>query len=245
MNDASGRTATLAIETSNPSLGAGAVAIGARRADGRLETLAVETLAPKSRHDEALAPAIDAAARRAGLSARDFGRIAVSIGPGGFTGLRVATATAKMIAEVAGAACVPVPTALVAASAILEQDGSIPSVAVVLASKRDTAWIAAIRRDASARVRWEASRNGRVMTAETFGALLTSESIGVVVADEHLPEGFREAAITSGVAMAPLRLGVETCLAVSWELPSVDPLELAPLYPREPEAVSKWREMHP
>ncbi|MFO0875018.1 MAG: tRNA (adenosine(37)-N6)-threonylcarbamoyltransferase complex dimerization subunit type 1 TsaB [Phycisphaerales bacterium] len=64
-----------------------------------------------------LAVIVDRAVRRAGLSPRDLRAVAVSIGPGGFTGLRVAIATAKMLSEALGATVVAVPSALVAAAA--------------------------------------------------------------------------------------------------------------------------------
>ena len=105
---------TLAIETSNPANGPGEVAIGARAAEGT-SVLAIEQVTPRGRHDDALMPAIDAALKRAGATPRDLKRVAVSVGPGGFTGLRIAVATAKVIAEATGAHVAPVRSAHVAA----------------------------------------------------------------------------------------------------------------------------------
>lgn len=50
------------------------------------------------RHVELLVPSIEAVARLAGVGMQQIGRIAVDIGPGLFTGLRVGVATAKALA---------------------------------------------------------------------------------------------------------------------------------------------------
>jgi tRNA threonylcarbamoyladenosine biosynthesis protein TsaB len=50
------------------------------------------------RHGELLAPAIETLTRMAGIGMQQIGRVAVDIGPGLFTGLRVGVATAKALA---------------------------------------------------------------------------------------------------------------------------------------------------
>lgn len=59
-------------------------------------------------HAEALMPMVDAAMREAGLAARELGAVAVSTGPGGFTGIRVGLAAAHGIALAANARLVGV-----------------------------------------------------------------------------------------------------------------------------------------
>ncbi|GAA0603637.1 tRNA (adenosine(37)-N6)-threonylcarbamoyltransferase complex dimerization subunit type 1 TsaB [Kribbella sandramycini] len=54
------------------------------------------------RHGELLAPAIAAALETAGCTARELSRIAVGVGPGPFTGLRVGLVTARTMADVLG-----------------------------------------------------------------------------------------------------------------------------------------------
>ncbi|MBV8554848.1 MAG: tRNA (adenosine(37)-N6)-threonylcarbamoyltransferase complex dimerization subunit type 1 TsaB [Planctomycetaceae bacterium] len=56
---------------------------------------------PTSRHGRNLVPAIGAALRAAGLAARDLDLIAVGLGPGSYTGLRVGLTAAKTLAYVA------------------------------------------------------------------------------------------------------------------------------------------------
>ena len=67
------------------------------------------------RHDDHLFPEIDHLLRLAGIGPADVTRVAVTIGPGSFTGLRVAIAAAQGIARASSAEAVGVPTLDVAA----------------------------------------------------------------------------------------------------------------------------------
>src|SRR5262245_39572606 len=124
----------LAIETSQRLGG-----IAVRAQDGTVHT---EMLAPQKRHDDDLLPAIDRLLGRLNLSQGDLGAVGVSIGPGGFTGLRIAVTTAKMFAEALGAAIIAVPSALVAAESYQGQGPII----VALSSKGDTCWCTRLHR---------------------------------------------------------------------------------------------------
>jgi tRNA threonylcarbamoyladenosine biosynthesis protein TsaB len=64
--------------------------------------VASSTTVDALRHGELLAPAIAAALAEAGCTARDLTRIAVGVGPGPFTGLRVGLVTARTMADVLG-----------------------------------------------------------------------------------------------------------------------------------------------
>lgn len=61
-------------------------------------------------HSERLLPTIDRMLRDAGVGTEDLGGIAVSIGPGSFTGLRIGLSTAKGLAHATGLPVVSVPT---------------------------------------------------------------------------------------------------------------------------------------
>ncbi len=80
----------LAFDTSSPTVtvavhdGAGVVA----------ELVSAETM----RHGEQLTPLIDRALRQVGITARDLTEIAVGVGPGPFTGLRVGLVSARTMA---------------------------------------------------------------------------------------------------------------------------------------------------
>ena len=79
----------LAIETSTPL---GSIAVG-----NGSTVLAEVVLGLQSRHSQALLPAIDFALAEAHVAKRDLQRIVVGGGPGSFTGLRIAGATAKAL----------------------------------------------------------------------------------------------------------------------------------------------------
>ncbi|WP_433162266.1 tRNA (adenosine(37)-N6)-threonylcarbamoyltransferase complex dimerization subunit type 1 TsaB [Kribbella sp. CA-247076] len=66
------------------------------------EILASSTTVDALRHGELLAPAIASALETAGATPRELTRIAVGVGPGPFTGLRVGLVTARTMADVLG-----------------------------------------------------------------------------------------------------------------------------------------------
>jgi tRNA threonylcarbamoyladenosine biosynthesis protein TsaB len=216
------RDVTLAIETSNPS----GVAPGATARPGVAllrggTPLAVEAIATANAQHDDLMSAIDRACAAAGVTPRDVARIAVSIGPGGFTNVRIAVTCARMIAEVTGATLIGVPTALVVAAGT-QHSGT---AAIALASKGDTAHVTMVEQG---RIVGEA----RIMDA----AALTSQPVACVIADSL-------ARSNNWPVVAPT-FDPLACARASVGLEAVDPARLSPIYPREPEAVTKWRAMH-
>jgi tRNA threonylcarbamoyladenosine biosynthesis protein TsaB len=75
----------------------------------RVEYGSVEVAAPP-RHAEILAPAIAATCRQAGVTLDHVSAIAVGIGPGMFTGLRVGVTTAKVLALALRIPVIPIPS---------------------------------------------------------------------------------------------------------------------------------------
>src|SRR5256712_9580760 len=88
----------LAIETATPAESV------AMLEDDRL--LAEASYDAKGSRGGLLLPTVDHVLRKAGVAAKDLAAVAVSIGPGSFTGLRVGLATAKGLALGTGAAVV-------------------------------------------------------------------------------------------------------------------------------------------
>ena len=93
-------TLTMAISTSTPQ-----VSVALRNEDGILSSFSLRV---GRRHAETLAPAIRALCELSGVEVSSFSRIAVDVGPGLFTGLRVGIATAKALGD---ALCIPVVAA--------------------------------------------------------------------------------------------------------------------------------------
>lgn len=113
----------LAIESS------GAAASVAIMRDG--EILSEYTINNKKTHSQTLLPMIDEILKKSELSAKDIDYIAVSAGPGSFTGLRIGISTAKGIAlggdiegsELAGKPCVAVSSLHALAYNLCEAEG--------------------------------------------------------------------------------------------------------------------------
>lgn len=225
----------LALETSNPSswqegTARPGVAIGEIGPSGVLAGVTTEpldTLNP--RHDD-LQSCIDRAMASRGATPRDIARVCVSVGPGGFTNIRIAVTTARMIAEVTGAACVPVPSAIVVA-----RRAKAPGPFVVaLASKGETAYVTVFSNPNTP------DAPGSIMDGATI-ASLAQRGVRLLVADQFLPPVVRIAVETAGMAIRPPVFDPVACLEAGLTYPAVDPVALRPIYPREPEAVTKWR----
>lgn len=89
-----------AIETSGPR---GGVAL----ADDD-ELLGEETFEEGMVHGRALVPSLDRLLKKAGIAPRDLGLVAVDVGPGSFTGVRVGVSAARMLAMAVGCPVTPI-----------------------------------------------------------------------------------------------------------------------------------------
>lgn len=222
----------LGIETSNPSAvepGCGwspAVAL-ARHAAGTLTPLGTEALNLDRPQDDDLLPAIDRLFRRAGVLPRDLRAIALSTGPGGFTALRIATASAKMIAEVTGSLVFGVPSACVVAR---RAECTAP-FAVALASKNDSVWLTQFGANTPP------IADGQLIHARDFAPA----TLAALIADRFLPAPFADACAAAGVPILRPVFDPLAVIEVSQRAAAIDPVSLLPIYPREPEAVTKWR----
>jgi tRNA threonylcarbamoyladenosine biosynthesis protein TsaB len=220
---------TLAIETSNPASGGEpGVAVGLTTPDAA-QALGLEHLGRGDRHDDLLMPAVERLLARLGHAPRDLTRVAVSIGPGGYTALRIATAAASMIAMATGASLVGVPSAHVAA----RRAPRGRPFAVALASKNDSTVLTPF--DAEGRP----AGPPRLLTAANLDGAIP----GTLIADRHLPEPIRAAALAAGCRIIEPNFDPTACLELAWS--AAPAVSIMPLYGREPEAVTRWRELHP
>jgi tRNA threonylcarbamoyladenosine biosynthesis protein TsaB len=223
----------LAIELSQRSGGVALI-----DADGVERAISV---AGGRRDRDDLGPAIAALLEDAELEAGSISTVAVDVGPGGFTGLRISVAIAQALAEVVGAAVVAVPGAVVAMASTPEVAGATGRVLVLSAAKAGTAWGTVLERHA-VDVPWSIVGVPGIM-AEPPAHPLTA-----VLADEHL-DGALRAAVPDRVPIVEPRFSpialARLVLTGGEGLPvHEDPARLQPLYPREPEAVRVWKERH-
>ncbi len=224
------RVPTLAIETSNPSADSPRSrfhpGVALRWSDtGRGVSEPVRIDDP---HLDDLASAIERLLTRERITPRDLTTIAVSIGPGGYTATRLAVVTAKMLAEATGARCIGVPTAEVIAARVEHQGRDF---AVALASKGETAWVTRFGPDALPLA------EGSLVDA----AGLLAQAPKLLIADAFLPDAMRRACADAGIPIAEPEFDPNACAEVAERHAPTDPALLLPIYPREPEAVTKWR----
>ncbi len=97
----------------------------------RAAIAAHESLVMVRGHAEALMPLIARVLDRAGLEFAALDRIAVTVGPGSFTGLRVGIAAARGIALAAGKPAVGLSTLAAYAAPFIAADDSLPVVSVI------------------------------------------------------------------------------------------------------------------
>ncbi len=222
------RPVILAIETSQRR---GSVALRDARGESH-----VERLSSPAGHEIDLIAAIDRLYRRLSIEPAQTGIVGVSVGPGGFTGLRIGVTTAKMLGESLGAAVFAVPSAQVAAQSY----GGQGPILVVLASKGERAWVTKLERDGPV---WSVTGGGR------SAAALELEGIQAVLADSYLPAAMQSACREKTVKLVNPEFEALACLQLLTHLERrgqrVDPLDLAPIYPRPPEAVTSWDKRNP
>lgn len=191
------------------------------------------------RESDLLLPAIDRVCSEAGVRPAQLRAVAVSNGPGGFTGLRVAVSTAKGICQGTGCGAISIPSALVAAAGVQEsvRQGR-PKMYVALAAKGDSAWMTTAHMTGVGA--W-------IVDCEC--ALSASEFIawdnGLILADEHLPALIRAKCEGAAMTIVPPTLDACNVLALAEAAYArgavMDAADLSICYPREPDAVTIWR----
>jgi tRNA threonylcarbamoyladenosine biosynthesis protein TsaB len=91
-----------------------------------------ESITGARRHAAALLPALQGLLRRAGMSLDDLEGIALSDGPGSFTGIRVGASVAKALVQVRAVPLWTAPSLMVRAAGVAQGDGLILAVANAL-----------------------------------------------------------------------------------------------------------------
>jgi tRNA threonylcarbamoyladenosine biosynthesis protein TsaB len=229
----------VAIETATETVGVAVRTAGGVEADF--------TLTGRRRHVETLTPALEHLLEQVGLESRAIDVVAVDIGPGLFTGLRVGVAAAKGLAQALGVGVIGL-TSLEILTAAAGRAALRGIVVSCVDARRGEVFAAASELDASGAVTAElvsaglfapselaeilATFGGRTVHAIGDGALRYAEVLaGVEGVDVGAP----------GLAFPP----PATLLALSLEQmdgarPPVDAGRVVPLYMREADAKSNY-----
>ncbi len=187
-------------------------------------------------------PAVARLCRHHDVTPADLAYVFLSIGPGSFTGLRIAVSAARMIALSTQAKIVGVPTLTVIAqnANLLPQPPA--SVTVLLDAKRQRVYAASFRR-ISGTYRCDAAPK-----EVDPGAFLATRPEGSAALGEGVT-AHREVTERSGLVVLPVdlyRARAETVYALGVRMAKnaeiVHPRRLVPDYIRRPEAEERWEQ---
>lgn len=226
----------LALDTSTTAVGAAVVHDGT--------VLAQVAHLDDRRHAELLAPAVAAVLREAGTPAAGLDAIAVGVGPGPFTGLRVGLVTARVLGHVHGLPVLGV-CSLDALAAETARDGVaagvVPEELLVAtdARRREVYWARyhldageALARPGSGWTRISGPEVTRPEDLPESGRQLTTVGRGPLVHPDHLADAGGPRDVSAGV----LGLVAETLSRTGAPRPGAGLLPPDPLYLRRPDA---------
>jgi tRNA threonylcarbamoyladenosine biosynthesis protein TsaB len=177
-------------------------------------------------HAKELMPGAAGMLERAGLSYDDIGAIAVGVGPGTFTGLRIGVATARALAHAHGTPVHPV-SSLAALAEGIDAGQRLP----LIDAKRGELFAALY---AQGRELWPPF----AATPEQLVERLQQASLSAVAAGDgslRFRDQLEAAGIQVGPAGAHAVRGLHVCRLAS-HVPAVPPEAVLPNYLREPDA---------
>src|ERR1700749_3699744 len=164
----------LAIDTALDACAAGVLDTEA----GRL--IAQESQPMKRGHAEALMPLIARVMREAAIAFAALDRIAVTTGPGSFTGLRVGLSAARGIALAAGKPVVGVTTLTAYAAPVVSVNAAQPVISAIDA-RHDHVYVQAVAGDGSPLMSPRVAPIDEALDAAGFGApYLVGNAAGIL-----------------------------------------------------------------
>ena len=132
------------------------------------QLIAVESQPMKRGHAEALMPLIARVMKQAGLPFAALDRIAVTAGPGSFTGLRVGLSAARGIALAAAKPVVGLTTLSAYAAPVVSESGDRPVISAIDA-RHDQVYFQAVSGDGSALIPPQVAPIAEMLAAWRFG----------------------------------------------------------------------------
>jgi tRNA threonylcarbamoyladenosine biosynthesis protein TsaB len=182
-------------------------------------------LSPMARgQSEALMPMVAEVMAEAGLSFADLGLLAVTVGPGAFTGLRIGLAAARGLALASGLPLAGVATPLAVAAGVSEQERQGRSLLVVIESRRDEKWMQLFDAELNPLSDIRALPPSQALELAPGPVVVAGDAAGLVLA--HLPQG-----VAADAVGYPDAAVVAALAANQWERGQSLPPE--PLYLRD------------
>jgi len=196
---------------------------------GTGKLIAMESQAMKRGHAEALMPLIARVMKQAALPFAALDRVAVTSGPGSFTGLRVGLSAARGIALAAGKPAVGLTTLSAYAAPIVSENGEQPVISAIDA-RHGHVYFQVVSGDGSSLIRPRAGLIEEAVAASRFGAPHLVGNAAAILA-ERWPKD----------AEPPVRIEALPAPDISWVAwlgaavsPSTAPAR--PFYLRAPDA---------
>ena len=191
--------------------------------------IAQESQPMKRGHAEALMPLIARVMMASGIAFASLDRIAVTTGPGSFTGLRVGLSAARGIALAAGKPVVGLTTLAAYAAPIVADNGEHPIISAIDA-RHDHVYFQVVGGDGSSLIRPQVAPITEALAASTFGAVHLVGNAASILAERWPAD-----------APPPFRIDAQPAPDIAWvawlgAAVSPDMAPARPFYLRAPDA---------
>jgi len=213
----------LAIDTALDACSAGVLDTDAAR------LIALESQPMKRGHAEALMPLIARVIKQAGIAFASFDRIAVTTGPGSFTGLRVGLSAARGIALAADKPVVGLTTLTAYAAPVVSENAEQPVISAIDA-RHDQVYFQVVSGDGSSLIRPRVAPIEEALRASRFGAPHLVGNAAGILADRWPTD-----------ALPPFRVDAQPAPDIAWvawlgAAVNPDTAPARPYYLRAPDA---------
>ena len=213
----------LAIDTALDACSAGVLDTDAAR------LIALESQPMKRGHAEALMPLIARVIKQAGIAFASFDRIAVTTGPGSFTGLRVGLSAARGIALAADKPVVGLTTLTAYAAPVVSENAEQPVISAIDA-RHDQVYFQVVSGDGRSLIRPRVAPIEEALRASRFGAPHLVGNAAGILADRWPTD-----------ALPPFRVDAQPAPDIAWvawlgAAVNPDTAPARPYYLRAPDA---------
>ena len=218
----------LAVDTSGPVAGIAILKDGCVTFE--------ETVVNKLTHSANLMPMIDAALTRTGMTLKDMHRLAVVVGPGSFTGVRIGVSTVKGLSHGSGIPCVAIDALQAMAAGVPYFDGIVCPIQDARAGQVYGAAFTAGEVPTRLLEDTPLKLEDYVAQVKSLGERLCFLGDGMPVHRARVAELLGDQAIFASANVSYLRPASVALLAAQPDAQELDYLTLMPLYLRAPQA---------